>query len=79
MHNIYRLLDKVLVASGARKLTGPPPGGPIERQLSKYLDKGWIGGNWKSGGKSEKKSNKDTKDGKQKTGKGNNKGKDNKK
>ena len=73
MHTIYKLLDKVLVAGGARRLTGPPPRGPIERQLGKYLDKGWIGGSWK-GDKADKSSQSDGKDNKKKAGKASGKG-----
>lgn len=38
-HHIYQLLDKMVTAAGGRKLSGPPPRGPIERQLSRYLAK----------------------------------------
>ncbi len=41
----HRLLERVLVAGGARKLMGPPEG-PIERQLIKYFDNRWNGGSW---------------------------------
>ena len=36
-HHIYQLLDKTVVAAGGKKLSGPPPRGPIERQLSRFL------------------------------------------
>ena len=43
VHHIYKLMDKTLTATGAKKLAGPPPKGPIEGQLSKYLVDGGKG------------------------------------
>ncbi len=39
LHLAYKLLDRVLTQAGPKKLSGPPPRGPIERQLGRYLEK----------------------------------------
>jgi hypothetical protein len=63
MHHLYQLFDRILTAGDkAKRLTGAPPRGPIERQLSKYLAKGVIPAEKGSSSSSQKDKKEDKKD-----------------